>query len=495
MGGWWPQPYWHPAGPPNGPIQVPGFLLADVEAWARSWLSSEISENGFRVLRKAAQAGENGAISRQNRWARLLHSDVLKEHRRPTVPVTQEAREAAMGKKLSDDCFHCEYVDELCLPKEHFDSIRTDRTTTPIMNPQQFHTCGLRFQALLSRGSYQSLSKCWMSSLLQPGTVIRKVSTRTYGLVVESSEYYGLAWAMNFVHIGARICTIVPTSQSSVDPRIMLHVDKLDAAEWQVLLVEGVSPASVCRMLETEGRYELCYRLKLGQLSLQKAAALNAFDGMTVPLLELLYRELEVPPPRPSRELDLVKTLIKFIIPDISDELLAEIMSRRQGKARSKYESVLEDDDNMELAKEAIPPEDFDDVDTAAKRNKKAGPNEGPSGSSASGLGPAERLRVPSAADRPAFDDRVPLLIAQTLIPDVIGCKVTLDDSFHFRWKISYPTGIPGDSMKTAVWTHERNSVQALQLCLEWTWGHHFRLTGQKCPFRIESLPDVVFVL
>jgi hypothetical protein len=109
MGPIWAQPWaqkraqsWIQHGPERYGVvclccKVPADMRARIVAWARTWLSSEVHENGNRILRKASRASDNGAMSRFQRWNRVVKSNVLYDHGRAELPVTGAAKKAASG--------------------------------------------------------------------------------------------------------------------------------------------------------------------------------------------------------------------------------------------------------------------------------------------------------------------------------------------------------------------------------------------------------------
>lgn len=76
-------------------------LQSRIVDYSRGWLTTKISEDGFRILRKKAEANDNKALARRLRWAALAESDLFSDAHRPTVEVSCEDRDA--GSKLVID--------------------------------------------------------------------------------------------------------------------------------------------------------------------------------------------------------------------------------------------------------------------------------------------------------------------------------------------------------------------------------------------------------
>ena len=84
------------------------------------------------------------------------------------------------------------------------------------------------------------------------------------------------------------------------------------------------------------------------------------------------------------------------------------------------------------------------------------------------------------------------LEFARQFAPDVPGCKLEWDLTLHFRWKCTYPTVDP-PHMVTKAWNDEVSTLEALKEVLWKIWRWHFLATGQKCPFEIDALPEIVW--
>jgi hypothetical protein len=88
-------------------------------------------------------------------------------------------------------------------------------------------------------------------------------------------------------------------------------------------------------------------------------------------------------------------------------------------------------------------------------------------------------------------DESLTLEWARTLMPARQGAKLERDDVLHFRWIAKYPTP-QRPHMRSAVWNEDRSGIEALKDVLTWAWDEHFKLTGEKCMFRLEELPAIV---
>jgi hypothetical protein len=167
-------------------IHVPTTLKLRLADWVRTWLSSEISENGFRVLSKASKASESAQLSRDMRFSKLIESTVMDEHRRDRVLITPAARKAGMGIAVgSQEQYMATHSHADDMPLSYYEKITDDPEAYPHLIPLDFHTGGLRWEAYLQAGSYAALSERWHSLMMQPTWLVRHVGHHITGVVIK----------------------------------------------------------------------------------------------------------------------------------------------------------------------------------------------------------------------------------------------------------------------------------------------------------------------
>ena len=118
-------------------------------------------------------------------------------------------------------------------------------------------------------------------------------------------------------------------------------------------------------------------------------------------------------------------------------------------------------------------------VSEAYAKGKAAGAGKG----RGRGAGAAAKIPKISAARLLRYQDGhdIELALIKQLVPVVVGCNVTKDETFHCRWKICYPTGM-APRMSTRAWGPAVNQWSAALHCVRWAWEAHFFKTGQVCP-------------
>ena len=81
------------------------------------------------------------------------------------------------------------------------------------------------------------------------------------------------------------------------------------------------------------------------------------------------------------------------------------------------------------------------------------------------------------------LDDRLTIEQVRALIPQVTGCTIDKDTSFHNRWKGKYPRA-PEKFPKIATQAFSISSdTDALRYVVAQLWKWHQEETGEQCPF------------
>jgi hypothetical protein len=102
------------------------------------------------------------------------------------------------------------------------------------------------------------------------------------------------------------------------------------------------------------------------------------------------------------------------------------------------------------------------------------------------------RVHAYGVLPRDVGDESLSLEWARQFAPEVKGCKMDIDTTDFYRWKITYVVG-DHSRMHTKSWNNvEVTRLSALVDVLQWAWAQHFLATGQKCPYALELLPEIV---
>ena len=157
--------------------------------------------------------------------------------------------------------------------------------------------------------------------------------------------------------------------------------------------------------------------------------------------LQTLIKKLEVPCAKmPTSEIDCVKLLIKYIIPDITDITMAMYADKRNMKLRKGvvFGSVISDMSVADIADDCITHDMKEEIVANAKAYHKA--------VEALEFG-AVALAKPAAAPKKkrkyANKDLMALESAQKLLPVIEGCTINIESLWHLRFKVTYPCWEP----------------------------------------------------
>jgi hypothetical protein len=484
-----------PRTPHGSPHKVPDSLRRRIEEYADSWLSSELVERGFNVLRKASQASDNAALSRQHRWSQLVRSDLMKDHGQKELHVTNAARTAGLGKKCSPEMFQATSDDTLSLPEPHFAKIMECGQEYPSFTAENYHLTALRWAAFLEDPSAATIKNRWFNLLLRPGHVIINKAQKTFQLVFFSCAQFALVRTTRaMVQSDAQCCRYISLDEAAQKEFTVFNLPSV-SDPWFVSETTGIPPY---KSLEYKLGCQMTFKVSKNVLTVPSGAARCGFKGMTVAYLERLFNLLGVEGRRPAGEAKLVEALLRHLIPSLDDEMLKHLLAIRNATDTTAVASVLQEEGNLDIAMEAVPEDDAAVFAKAASAKKhgiigldEVGPDgEEPAPGAAASSSSAEK-REPTPSSVPLASSGLSLAFVRSLLPDQSGCNIYAEETWYTRWKVNYPTDTP-PHMHTVQWGEDLSVVAALRVALEWVWGHHFRKTGAKCPFEIERLPDLV---
>ena len=208
---------------------------------------------------------------------------------------------------------------------------------------------------------------------------------------------------------------------------------------------------------------------------------------MTVPLLQQMIREFEIPVGRrmPSLEMDLVKTGVQYFWPAMSLSELAEVTGIRSYKSKVKFTSILGQTNVDALVAELTAGgDDVEAISNSANEyakhvemlKKKTEDRRAGKGGGKGGGGAAKRKVQEHELERTD--------LAQKHLPKLVGCKLSLEHVWNFCFRVDYPTPLSPHSQRFPYEAGNRASCQAaMKKCLRWAWAQHMELTSHICPW------------
>lgn len=322
--------------------------------YARGWLTTKITEDGFRILRKKSTANDNKCLARKVRWLGLVESELFAEANRSGIDVTSADRDAGAGIAIEPALFSGSPA-ECTISAEDLDSITDARSSYPSLSPERFHAAGLRWMAYRLAGSFEHLQQQWLSMFLVPGTIVRNVQLGLApGLILLSCQYFAVVWHARVIKApeGGTVVSLLPAPEKQHQPFQLLQVSGL-GPEWEILGMKGIAPRVSRSMLGASGYQLGCKRIR--KAGILEVAARNCFKGCGVPWLAKLYRFVGIPGAPPSTEAALCRALIKHALPEATDEEMSELLKLRSSRgSHDVVGSVLEHDEALAHAQEAM---------------------------------------------------------------------------------------------------------------------------------------------
>eukprot|EP00971_Amphidinium_carterae_P346113 6487398-Amphidinium_carterae.1 len=364
--------------------------------------------------------------------------------------------------------------------------------------------CLLWMSILELRGSFDLLSRCWLSLLAVPGTMMRNVHSNVGGIVVHRCDYGILIWKVALRGTGK---DAEWDWRHEADERGWFYAVVKDENDWQCMECSVVLPERSTKSLPGMPSHKYIGLRKKGRRkSMMQLAAERCFPGWTRAQLNGLYNYLQVPhKPRPQNVTDLMSKLVKHILPDITDKEVEEKVDARVTEVdleKSFVESLEgdepEQDDDMPF-EGLIDEEDIailrkvmrarseikkrhDAVQTSVSTTDQPAKCEPTSAASGSALG---RSRLPLHPLKPE-DTCYDLEALRRLIPDVPEVRLYRELTYHTRFRCVYEGADPRTKSKS--WNETFQEKDAAHYIIEWLWARHKDLHRGECPYDLETL-------
>jgi hypothetical protein len=285
---------------------------------------------------------------------------VMKEGTLPGSIFDSRSTNFSLDTKLLDDMLHRAKVGETLSP-----------------SPEKYMLRALAFFALKQCGrDYEKLKHSWLAKLLPEGCVMikrcDKESNRetTGAWVLSTSEWGALTWNVKLKQSTSvnDWWYILPAPTSTMPWR---QQQVWDWREVWVCLVEVMPPTLLHRNgIRCDG-----IQLKLEKrkpIPLMMAAAQEAFKGLTCPEMTDLIRIARVgyTGRRPTLEKELAELLVRWALPEASDEEVQRIL-RQRGQSRSRHEAVLSEE-HEEAVKELADEDEQQSISKTLKSKDSA---------------------------------------------------------------------------------------------------------------------------
>ena len=297
------------------------------------------------------------------------------------------------------------------------------------------------------------------------------------GIVLNSTEHYSILHKVKFKDERRKLLSWDTESEKQWD---LFQCGAHNVARLRLFDLKTVSPAKV--YLATGGQYELCMTPVNEPMDPLVASAMTAFEGITLPHLQLMYSHLKLPEPKPKVEKLMVESLLRCILEHLPLDVIAGILEMRGAKkpAVSVVPTVL-NKELMDIAKDVLEESDGEHDDYAQAVDKHH-----------AGGGGVEVRKPDKPILLPADVLDPPRAWASQFIPAIAGCTLAKDTSWHHRWIVHYPGTL--QNVWTKAWTDDLSPLEALKELLQSVWTEHCIVTEESPWFHIDKLPEIVHV-
>jgi hypothetical protein len=474
---------------------VPHDVHNCVRDFATGPLNSEMNESAFNELRSHECHAPNKKLGCLAAWCALQKSDLASDHDRGGLAITDAAKLQAVRVKgpLPDTLFGCD-VQDCSIGMDKLEDLRIGSYTSPSATRWAMIPACLQCCLDLEWGQ---VGDAWMTLLLAAGAiVIHRSESKTAFIVCWVCKWGAILWQMEQWSFGT-FSYLKPAAPTLASPVPWKYVQVVSFMDWKAAPTKAVPP---CKLPEGIGRRAVRCTMDGKAQHILKFSARTCFINCQISHLKLLLPLTGYEPPSarqaPKSEAELCKALVKHVLQGISDEEVVRILARRFKPA--KLESVLRDEDVQEELSKLIDKEDENDFQEVRKDKKPRQPasSTAAAGSTATASSTAAAGSTATTSSRAELSSkqklagRFSLAEAKQYLPAVKGCDAGLDITRHYRWQISYSQKPAAPYSVSKTFGQEQLPVpmrSAFVHCLRVVWGWHFDLTGECCPWDLQS--------
>ncbi|CAE7547735.1 SLC38A1 [Symbiodinium sp. CCMP2592] len=444
--------------------ELPSDVSDKLEKVFRSLATSRVCEQAFKCLTDDVRASTNsGQLTRMGRWNRLIHTSVLTENGRcqisPTISHVKPGADLKVNNSLS------EASDKYCsLGAKFLKDMVSQKETFGVTS---YNQGGLATLCLLSSRNFSAMRQGYLALLAMPGYLLWRpdlgqraywvVGTSIYGVLVVQLERFETETGPVFVL----------ADRAAEHPQLLAITNP---SGWKSCALKAVPPMLMPSSLHG--------RVGLRTDGLLKAAAKVGFPGMTLAQLVMLTDYLAVDKgTKPKLMVDYLFILCKFLIAELTTSEFQDILSKRG--SQQKAPSFL--DANSEIAAEGLDQQEMEELEDYIKESKAW---KQPPKVAAKAKAKTTRKKAMPLLNKASLT----LADVQGYIPEVAGCSLSRETTWHHRFKVCYPRDFPPFSF-SCTYTAEKGSMRSAAIaCIRWAWKEHEAATGTPCPY---AMPDV----
>lgn len=316
-------------------IDVPDDILLEVTEFTETVKTTKMIEDCFNLLRDRSRHHKAGTLGSTLRFSTLISSTMQRDWDRkewtppspieyippvpPTIFTAKAHQEFSMGLP---------YLGQVSSSAKDMGTLAYLQTA---LAWQSVEACGLNFAAM---------DRAWLSLMASPGDLIRNDVRQPpcMGLVLCSCPHGVLCVEVKKLRQtqGVLVVDVEKLSTEGEFKFWVLH----DPDDWLTVQAQPHPP----QWAEDKGHLELAAAgvtvlIPPGDpVPLPKIAANEAFKNMTVLQVSALIAAYDIPytGKKPTMEVEVFPLVMKFFLPDFSDEDIAELVAARRKKRSSE---------------------------------------------------------------------------------------------------------------------------------------------------------------
>ena len=473
--------------------EVPAWLAEELEAYSRGHWSTLLCENLNKELRRVPKCSPSGRFSARAAWHTCtLGSSVSAEHDRPQPKVTCASRGVA-APTCPSNLYKCS--DDSCSLPDVLKGLTQDPATWPTHSAFNLRLSSMAtFLLHATAGDWQRIELGYRSLLMTPGTLVKQKSSKRAWVVVQRTRFGFLGWQVD-LKAAAHGHTAVSFGSPGEHSLKFGFVEKF--ASWKVCSVCVRTPASGPITSTSVDVGNLVITVSGKGSDLLHASALRGFRNLTVTDLRALHSDLEVPFAsgcRPRTECELVCALVRFIIPDTTDEKLQEVLGRR-GKSAAPEVTVsdallLKSSDMLDMVLEEADDEDAKlelqklraKAEAEHRRQLKVDAELHAVSTSAGRASSSSCKPVRSPVTSQVRESVAGYSVEEARQWAPPGCTLTKEMRWHTRWRATSQE-IGGVRSKSFSADGLVSDFKAMVWVLNVAWRHYTAIHGQACPW------------
>lgn len=358
-------------------------ILQDIEEASRGPCSTKGCEDGFNVLRSATKATRNGALSRQGRWQHCISSPIVaeKDYIMPEATAQDEIDAVAANHgRMNKSVFEAKSV-QFSLGNDVIKAYLRGPRHWPSISTRSFMRTSIALNSLIAcKEAPDKLKTAFASKLFLQGQVAGRCEVRGSAKVLQlwwvlGSFQYGFLGIPMVSKRHKNLKFLVPQWEDGRSWESIVVAD--DWCRWKSISVTA-TPPTIARAkygIDIDDPPELLGIILefLEIMPVQVAAAKWGFCNMTVEDMKNFVSLAGAPYERrrPSTAAGLCTLLIRWAIPEATDEQVSAYLACRENRSNCPHETVLSES-NVSSVEAFLQSDEAHETTETLKRHSRA---------------------------------------------------------------------------------------------------------------------------